>query len=513
MQFSELAVWVGILIGLVIVRQIVAVAENNQLYARLIKVMSQIRQQTNVLEATNSELQVEIGERRRAEERLTYDALHDGLTLLPNRTLFLDRLERGMEYCKRRPDYPFAVLFLDIDQFKVINDSLGHTIGDQLLVSIALRLSSSIRSGDTVARLGGDEFVVLLENIPNENTAAYVAGCILEDLKKPFRLEGQDIFVSASIGIVKSVHDYQKPDDVLRDADIAMYRAKGLGKARFEFFHDGLRTEALSRLELENDLRHAIENQEFDLFYQPIFRLADSEMTSCEALVRWRHPRRGLLLPGDFILVAEESGLILAIGRWVLLEACSQLKRWHETHPRLQNLAINVNISGKQFTRPDFVDQVKHCLSQTGLQAKFLKLEITETVLIDNYAAANDKFQELQNIGVQLQIDDFGTGYSSLGYLQQFPVHTIKIDKSFVQEMGKGKKGSDLIRAMVSMARDLGMDTIAEGIETEDQLDELKGLTCPYGQGYLLARPAERFAFEKILEEPAPIEILADSSN
>lgn len=512
MAFPHLAAGVGILIGMVIVRQIVALGENNRLYTRLQKMMGQIQRQTAVLEETNRELQAEILERKRAEEQLTHDALHDGLTGLPNRVLFMDRLERAIEYCRRRPDYPFSVLFLDLDQFKIINDSLGHTIGDLLLISIAHRLGASIRASDTVARLGGDEFVVLIENTSLEAAVSIVAQKIQENLKKPFTLEGHEIYISASIGIVESVINYDRPDEVLRDADIAMYHAKELGKSRFEFFSDGLRKKAVSRLELENELRQAIECQEFELHYQPIVKLATNEITSCEALIRWRHPKRGLLLPADFIQVAEESGLILPIGQWVLFEACSQLKMWQETYPRLHNLAINVNISGKQFTQPDFVKVVEQALARTGLHSEYLKLEITESVLIDNYTAANDKFQELLGIGVQLQIDDFGTGYSSLGYLQHFPVHTIKIDKSFVQEMGKGKKGSDLIRAMVSMAKDLGMDTIAEGIEIGEQLDELRSVDCQYGQGYLLSRPLDRSTFEKNMESPIQIKIPEDST-
>jgi len=381
----------------------------------------------------------------------------------------------------------------------VINDSLGHAAGDQLLVSIAGRLRDCLRSSDTVARLGGDEFVLLLENTTDEFGVHRVTRRIEEALRASHNLEGHEVYITASIGIVLSLQGYTNPNDVLRDADIAMYRAKALGKARCEIFNLELRTEAISRLELENDLRRAVERQEFQLYYQPIFSLDPPVLMGFEALIRWNHPERGLLLPGEFIHVAEESGIILQMGEWVLNEACGQMKKWREEFPDQSRLAINVNISGRQFIQPDFVDQIQKTLERVGLDAGALKLEITESVLIDSQARAGEVFTRLCELGVQLQIDDFGTGYSSLGYLQHYPVHTIKIDKSFVQEMGHGKKGTELIRAIVTMARDLGMETIAEGVETRDQLDELKSLSCQYGQGFLLSRPLDRMAAEGVI--------------
>ncbi len=499
MGFFELAIGVGVIIALVIIRQVITLSENSRLLGELQHAIGQVQQQAADLERANRELQVEVTERKRVEEQLAYDVLHDMLTGLPNRTLFMDRLERAIEYTRRRADCPFSVLFLDLDYFKVINDSLGHSIGDRLLISIAHRLEECLRTSDTVARLGGDEFVILLDNTQQENAAIFVANRIQEELRKVFTISGHNIYISTSIGIVPGVEGYDRPEDLLRDADLAMYQAKAQGKARSEIFDAGMRTKAISRLELETDLRHALEHKEFLLYYQPIIDLRSSQIVGFEALLRWRHPQRGLLLPAEFINIAEESGLILPIGEWVLREACSQIKKWQLVFNRQEYLTVNVNIAGKQFAQPDFVGQIQGILDEAGLSPQSLKLEIIESVLIDNYAAANGKFTKLNEIGVQLEIDDFGTGSSSLGYLQHFPIHTIKIDRSFIKEMGGGKKASELVRAMVSMAHDLGMDTTAEGVETEEQLNELKNLTCQYGQGYLLSRPVDPSTAEKIL--------------
>ncbi len=486
-----LVIGVGLVIAMVILRQVLSFRENDALNSQLNLALVQVQTQKSELEKTNQELTVEISERKRAEERLSFDALHDGLTGLPNRVLFMDRLGQAIEYTKRRPDYLFSVLFLDLDQFKVVNDSLGHTVGDQLLVAIACQLKLRLRTSDTIARLGGDEFVFLLENILAEGEVTLVANRILNELKSTFVILNHEVHISGSIGIVSSVANYNFPEEVLRDADIAMYRAKATGKARFEIFNTNLRTQAIRRLELENELRYALENQEFELHYQPIITVESNKLTGFEALIRWNHPSNGLIMPADFVPVAEESGLIQSIGEWVLYEACTQMKKWKDAIPSGQSLVINVNISGKQFTQPNFVGLVKGVINQTGLNPSDLKLEITETSLIENSLIANDVFRELSAIGVQLQIDDFGTGYSSLGYLQHFPIHTIKIDRTFVNEMRKGKKGTDIIRAMILMANDLGMDTIAEGVETQDQLRQLKSLACKYVQGYLFAKPMD----------------------
>jgi diguanylate cyclase (GGDEF)-like protein len=411
----------------------------------------------------------------------------------------LDRLGQAAEYCRRRPDYRFSVLFVDLDHFKVINDSLGHLTGDQLLISAGRRMKETLRSSDTVARLGGDEFAILLEITGERNAASKVAEKLQEALRLPFYVDGHQLFVTASIGVVIDIAEYSHAEEILRDADIAMYQAKAKGKARFETFDIKMRSHAFSRLKMEQELRAALENGEFQLYYQPILSMQSQELVSFEALIRWNHPTRGLLSPGQFLPVAEDSGLILPIENWVLYEACRQLRTWHENYPTLQHLSVNVNISNKLFAQVNFVDGVIKALQDSGLPAASLRLEITENVLISNYAAANEVFHKLRNLGVQLQIDDFGSGYSALGYLQHFPISAIKIDKSFVDEIGKSQRGLELVRAIVSMARELGMEAIAEGIETSEQLKELQSLSCHLGQGFLLSKPLDKDSAEKIL--------------
>jgi diguanylate cyclase (GGDEF)-like protein len=506
MDFLSLSLAVGGIIFLVLLRQIITLSENNKLNFQLQQTMGRLQTQRSELEKANEELQNEIAERKTVEQQLTHDSLHDAMTDLPNRVLFLDRLGQAIEYCKRRPEYLFAVLFVDIDQFKVINDSLGHLLGDQLLISIGKRMSDCLRSSDTVARFGGDEFAILLEITGNEDSPTRVAEKIQEAIKFPFQLDGHELYVTASIGIVMNMVGYNQPEEVLRDADIAMYRAKASGKARFEVFDITMRSQAYSRLEMEQELRAALENQEFQLYYQPIVSMESDQVASFEALIRWLHPKRGLLSPGEFLSIAEESGLILPIGKWVLYEACAQLKKWHEKYPFLQNVSINVNVSNRQFSQPDFIEQVVDALQTNSLKAESLKLEIAESVLISNYAAANEIFMRLRDLGIKLQIDDFGSGYSALGYLQHFPISAVKIDKSFIDEMGKGRRGTELIRAIVSMTRELGMETIAEGIETGQQFNELRGLSCNFGQGFLLSKPLDKEAAEQILAKQKVVE-------
>ncbi len=501
MAFLPLSVAVGGIICLVLLRQMITLRENDKLNAQLKQTMSKLQDQTTELEKTNQELQVEITERKAVEQQLTHDSLHDAMTGLPNRALFLDRLGQAIEYQRRRTEYTFAILFVDIDQFKVINDSLGHLTGDQLLITAGRRMKECLRSSDTVARLGGDEFAILLEITGEQSTAVLIADKLQQSLNQPFRLDGHELYITASIGIVMSVAGYMHPEEVLRDADIAMYQAKGQGKARFEIFDTSMRSHAFSRLAMEQDLRAALESQEFRLYYQPIMSVSSNVLVSFEALIRWEHPTRGLLSPGEFLPVAEESGLILPIEKWVLNESCRQLKEWHEKHPSLERVSVNVNVSNRQFAQPGFIEDVKSALHAHGLKAESLKLEITENVLISNFAAANEVFTKLRNLGVQLEIDDFGSGYSALGYLQHFPISAIKIDKSFISEIGKSRRGVELIRAIVSMARELGMEAIAEGIETDEQLDELRNLSCDLGQGFLLSRPLNKDAAEGLLAE------------
>jgi diguanylate cyclase (GGDEF)-like protein len=500
MDIFSLSLSIGVVIGLVLIRQLVETSEisalNDQLRAALIRLQQQADKQVE----TNQELQTEVLERKRAEQRLTHDALHDALTGLPNRVLFMDRLGRAIEYSKRQ-NHPFSVLFLDLDHFKVINDSMGHSIGDQLLVSIAQRLKVSLRSSDTIARFGGDEFVILLEGTNDLESVVASANRVQDDLKIPFNLDHHKVFITASIGVVLSIHEYDRPEEVLRDADLAMYRAKACGKARYEVFNQNLRSMAISRLEIENELRHALERQEFVLNYQPILGLKASDLIGFEALIRWNHPSRGQLLPAEFIPIAEETGLILPIGEWVLREACSQTLVWQKAFQRQTSLAINVNISSKQLADVNFIDQLLQILKDTGFDPAHLRFEITESVLIDHQVEANEIFEKLGALGIQLEVDDFGTGYSALNYIQRFPIHTIKIDKSFVEEIGIAEKNLGLVQTIVLMAHEMGMDAIAEGVETNDQLQSLKKMGCNYGQGFLISRPLDGVTVTKWLEE------------
>ncbi len=444
-----------------------------------------------------------------AEKQLLHDAFHDVLTGLPNRALFVDRLGQAIERTKRRRDDSFAVLFLDLDRFKVINDSLGHTIGDRLLVAIARRLEVFLRTVDTVARIGGDEFVILLEDVRGPDDAKRVATRIQEELALPFFPKDHKVFTSVSIGIVLSTSEYIRPEDILRDADIAMYRAKSKGRARFEIFDAEMRTQAIARLELETDLRRAIGFQEFLVHYQPIVSLENNRIIGFEALVRWQHPERGLIPPEEFIYVAEETGLIIPIDWWVLRTACQQLADWQTSFPSDPPITISVNVSAKHFAGLDLVRQVENILQATGLDSSSLKLEITESVFMETDDIAQKAFAQLQNIGIQLQIDDFGTGYSSLGYLQRFPVDTIKIDRSFVSRMDGHTTNSEIVRTIVRLARELNMEAIAEGVETREQLDQLKDLDCDFGQGFLISKPMNSAAAEKLisrLRNPESIE-------
>lgn len=498
-RFNDTAIGVGSIIALAILRLGIEYIDNTRLNGQLSHTLEKIKQQQQELSRTNRELEKEIAERRQAEERLAYDALHDWLTGLPNRVLFLDRLSQALDYSRRCSDIRFSVLFLDLDQFKVINDSMGHQVGDMLLTAVTRKLTKCVRISDTVARFGGDEFVFLLESANDAKSIKPVTDRILNELSSPFDLFGQNAFISASIGVVYDISGYDNAEDILRDADTAMYHAKALGKARAAFFEPSLRTKAISRLEIENDLRKALEKEQFSIHYQPIIRLDSETLVGFEALIRWRHPLRGMIPPLDFIPIAEESGLIIPIGKWVLYEACSQLKYWQGRLSNRRDLFMNVNISGRQFSKPGFVEDIQEVLAATGLHPSNLKLEITESTLIENYTMANAVFNRLAEMDIQFEIDDFGTGYSSIEYLRHFPIHTIKIDKSFIHDLTNSNRGADLIQAIIVMANNLGMETIAEGVETRDQLELLRQMRCSFGQGYYLSKPLDSEQAEAFL--------------
>ncbi len=431
----------------------------------------------------------DITDRQRAEHQLRHDALHDALTGLPNRARFVQRLALAIERARRDESYRFALLFLDLDRFKYINDSLGHLVGDQLLVGLARRLEPCLRQNDTLARLGGDEFTILIEEMREPDEAARVAERVRAELARPFVLDGHEVFTSASIGIAAGSAHYERAEDVLRDADTAMYQAKRAGKARHEIFDQAMHEAAKDTLTLETDLRHALERNELRLLYQPIVRLNGGRIIGFEALLRWEHPRRGLLSPSAFIDLAEETGLIVPVGNWALHEACRQARVWHEQFPDEAPLSISVNLSGRQFAQPGMVDLIKRTLHETRLPAASLTLEITESVAMDDAEGAAALLRQLQDLGVQLSIDDFGTGYSSLSYLHRLPVSTLKIDRSFVSRLSTHKENNAVVRTIITLARGLGLTVVAEGVETYAQANQLRALDCDAGQGFLFAQP------------------------
>lgn len=444
----------------------------------------------NRMMATIEQQAEEITQFPKRLEQLTKQAFRDSLTGLPNRALFMDRLSHGLTRARRRHEH-LAVLFLDLDRFKVINDTLGHTVGDQLLVEVGNRLGGSLRPGDTVARLGGDEFGLLLEDVAHAETAEAVALRIEAELAKPLHFEGREIFITASIGIALSSARLGMPEEILRDADLAMYHAKAKGKARHEIFDSSMSAPALDRMDLEMDLRSAISRHEFRLHYQPILQFDTGRITEVEALIRWQHAKRGLLQPDSFIGLTEETGLIVPIGQWVLTEACRQARVWQLEFPSTPPLVMSVNLSAKQFQNPNLVQEVTQALTESDLDAASLKLEITESVVMQDAPATLAKLKELKNLGIRLAIDNFGTGYSSLGYLKRFPVDTLKIDRSFVKGLSKDGNDNAIVRAVVTMAKSLNMDVTAQGVETDQQRIELKALGCDRGQGFLFARPAD----------------------
>ena len=453
---------------------------------------SQIEERTAELTASNEMLRKEVGARIAAEKQQLHDAVHDSLTGLPNRELFVDRLTHTIGIAKRRKDYLYAVLILDIDRFKVINDSLGHQAGDQLLIAIGQRLIACVRPGDTVVRLGGDEFAILLEDINGLGNAVYIAERISTALAAPFTVAGgHEVFATGSIGIALSAVEYAFSEQVLRDADTAMYQAKSSSNATYAVFEPGMHAHALERLHLETDLRKAVERKEFVVHYQPIVSLETDRLHGYEALVRWLHPVRGLLNPGEFIQMAEETGMIVAIDRLVMREACRQMQEWQGQVPGNERAFISVNLSHKQMVQPDLVAHVEKVLRETGLGPGSLKLEITENVIINNPEEAIAMLGRLKALGVQLYIDDFGTGYSSLSYLHRLPIDGLKIDRSFIMNMGENGENQQIVRTIMLLARDLNIAVIAEGVETAHQRSLIKAMHCEFGQGYLFSRPVD----------------------
>ena len=445
--------------------------------------------------------QTDITERKQAEEQLLHDAFHDALTGLPNRALFMDRLSQAVERVKRHGDCSFGVIFLDLDRFKVINDSLGHMVGDQLLVEIGRRLEGCIRTADTLARLGGDEFTILLDGVKETADAVSMAERIQNQLRQPFNLNGHEVLTSASIGIALSALNYEKPEDILRDTNIAMHRAKSSGKARHQVFDATMHSHALELLRLETDLRRTAGRQEYCLHYQPIVSLQTGRLTGFEALVRWQHPERGFVYPEEFIPVAEETGLIISLDRWVLREACEQVRAWQKRFSGDTPLTVSVNFSARQFSQPDLVEHVEQVIRDTGLEANSLKLEITESVLMSSAESVTALLARLRELGVEIYLDDFGTGYSSLSYLHRFPIDVLKIDRSFIGRIGAGGEKSEIARAIVTMAHSLGMKAVAEGVETERQLAELRALSCEYGQGNLFSKPVDGLTAQNLVAE------------
>jgi diguanylate cyclase (GGDEF)-like protein/PAS domain S-box-containing protein len=440
----------------------------------------------------------DISDRMALQEQLTYQAFHDPLTSLPNRALFMDRLEHAMIRADRR-EQAVALLFLDLDNFKIVNDSLGHQAGDLMLIAAARRLLECVRAEDTVARLGGDEFTILIEDVRGLDGALDVAERISEQLRAPFVIHGHELFTTASIGIAVSGFDVSTSADLLRNADLAMYRAKADGKARHIVFDSAMNLQAMKRLQLESALRRAVEREELRLVFQPIMSLDTMGIDRVETLVRWEHPERGMVSPADFIPLAEETGLIVPIGMWILAEACRQAQRWQEELPDAPQPVVSVNLSPRQFQHPTLVEDIIRILHETGLPPERLELEITEGAVMEDPAAARATLQRIHDLEISLAIDDFGTGYSSLSYLKRFPVSVLKVDQSFVRGIGQDEQDSAIVRGVIALAHSLNLSVTAEGIETFEQLARLRELGCNHGQGYLLSRPVPSQAIAALL--------------
>jgi len=457
-----------------------------------------VRQRTAQLESSNRKLELEIMERRRAQDQLMHMAMHDALTGLPNRVRLMDELDRALRQVKQDASQFFAVLFLDCDRFKLVNDSLGHLAGDRLLSDIAYRLKACLRDRDQLFRLGGDEFTILLQPIETIKDAVNMATRLQEALKAPFTLDNHEMFIGASVGIVLGTCNYERPEHLLRDADAAMYSAKEQTHSRYAIFNEKMRTKAVQRLQLESELRRAIERQEFRVFYQPIIDLSTGQISGFEALVRWFRPDGQYISPETFIAMAEETGAIVPLGAWILQEACRQLRSW-QTQGCGNGLTISVNVSVKQLSRISLVDEIDQVLETVGLSPQCLKLEITESRLMEHHLDVSKVLDQLRERQILLSIDDFGTGYSSLSYLHRLPVDILKVDRSFVQGMETDRDSRNIVQAIISLAHTLSMKVIAEGVETPEHQKMLADLGCEFGQGYWFAKPLDAAATTELL--------------
>ena len=454
-----------------------------------------LQESATELQRNNDNLEQIVVERTRQME---FQAYHDALTGLPNRPFFLNQLEAALQTSKRTAA-PLAVLFLDLDNFKTINDSMGHEAGDEMLRAVAERLTECMRPGDTVARLGGDEFTLLLKDIASAEEAVLITERIIKALHKPIRVSKNEIFPSGSIGIAFTAAVEQNADDLLRDADTAMYHAKGNGKSGYAVYDPTMSDKVVERMQLETDLRFALERGEFVVHYQPLVNLETGYLSGAEALIRWNHPQRGLLQPGKFLPIAEDTGLIVPIGYWVLEEACRQTKQWQEQYPEAPPFTININLSGRQLQREDVVERVQAALDKTGLLPALLKLEITESVMMEDVENTVYRLHRLKALGIKLAMDDFGTGYSSMASLSLFPLDTVKIDRSFVERLVDQEQAASIVAAIISLSHALNMDVTGEGIETPDQVAYLQSMGCQIGQGYFFAKPlTDSFMEERI---------------
>jgi diguanylate cyclase (GGDEF)-like protein len=467
-----------------------------------------VQQRTLQLEEVIHRLNQEITQRQHTQQELTYQAFHDALTGLPNLPLFKEHLQKVLQRCERKEDSLFAVLFIDLDRFKIVNDNWGHAFGDRVLIEVSHILKECSREIDTVARLSGDEFTILLEDLQDTTDAVGVAERILKRLSFAIDLEDRQVFIGASIGITLGSKYYQNTEDILRDADIAMYRAKALGKGQYAIFDYEMYAQTAHLSQIETDMRLAIERQEFVLHYQPIVSLETSMVMGFEALVRWQHPDRGLIYPSNFIEIAEDIGLIVPIGEWVLQEACFQLRRWQDKIPHAASLYMSVNLSGRQIQQFDFINKLKTILATTGLNGKNLSLELTETMLMDNSMRTIQLLSQIKEQGVQLSIDDFGTGYSSLSYLHRFPVNALKVDRSFVTLIDSQEENCEIVKTIITLAHSLGMKAIAEGVETPNQSMDLRELGCEAAQGYFFAKPLDCQIAESMIARNQPLPLM-----